>query len=118
MNKILREIKIDLAFLRGHTLQPAWFKVAKVFILLGVLLGYYFLFGFSATILFMAVFFGLMLVVHFIYRNKTKTYTQSWLDFTVPEDTEGGKPKRIGKYYYPFIILNASLAVLVSLWLT
>lgn len=40
MIRLIDEIKYDLAFLRSHTLQPKWFKVVKVFILLGFLGGY------------------------------------------------------------------------------
>jgi uncharacterized membrane protein YccC len=113
MEKILSEIKYDLEFLRGHTLQPKWFKVLKVFVLLGVLIGYFFLFGLPATILFIATFVTLMLVVHLIYRKETKRYTTSWLDFVV-EDGKGMKPKRIGKYYYPAIAVNTIISVIAS----
>ena len=116
MEKILDEIKYDLEFLRSHTLQPKWFKVLKVFILLGAFIGYYFLSGLPATILFIVTFITLMLVVHFTYRKKTTRYTTSWLDFVV-EDGKGMKPKRIGKYYYPAIAVNAVISVIVSQFL-
>ena len=114
MAKIWNEIKYDLAFLRDHTLQPKWFKVFKVFILGGVLVGYAFWFGWSATLLFFATFVVLMLVVHFIYRQKTNKYTTSWLDFIVTPDSTERKPNRIGKYYYVAIVINASIAVIVN----
>ena len=114
MAKILNEIKCDLQFLRDHTLQPQWFKVLKVFILLGVLIGYGFLFGLPATLLFTVTFITLMLVVHVIYRTKTNKYTTNWLDFHASEEGEGGKPKRIGKYYYPVVVVNTVIAVIVS----
>jgi uncharacterized membrane protein YfcA len=114
MEKILNEIKYDLEFLRSHTLQPKWFKVLKVFILLGVFIGYFFLFGLPATILFIATFVTLMLVVHLIYRKETNRYTASWLDFVVVEDGKEIKSKRIGKYYYPAIAVNAVISVIVS----
>ena len=114
MRTVLDEIKYDLEFLRGHTLQPHWFKVLKVFILLGVLVGYGVFFGLSATVLFMVTFFTLMLVVHFTYRKKTKKYTTSWLDFVVAEEGEDTKPKRIGKYYYPAVAVSTLVAVIVS----
>ena len=114
MGKILNEIKYDLEFLRGHTLQPKWFKVLKVFILLGVIIGYFFLFGLPATILFIATFVILMLVVHFTYRKKTNRYTTNWLDFVVTESSKEIKPKRIGKYYYPAIAVNTIISVIVS----
>ena len=41
MSRLLEEIKTDLTFIRGHTLQPGWFKVLKVFILLAAIAGLY-----------------------------------------------------------------------------
>lgn len=35
MSNLLDEIKLDLHFLKSHTLQPKWFKVLKVFYLTG-----------------------------------------------------------------------------------
>ena len=114
MGKIIHEIKDDLAFLRSHTLQPQWFKIFKVFLVLGIFTGYYFLFGLSKTVLFVVTFLMLMLVVHFIYRAKTRKYTTNWLDFSVQEEGQETKPKRIGKYYYPIIVVNAIMALIVS----
>ena len=113
---LLDEITYDLQFLGSHTLQPKWFKVLKIFILLGFLAGYYFLFGGRAMLIFLAAFLFLMLVVHFVYRNQTRKYTVSWMDFVVATGDED-KPPRIGKYYYPLIILNAILAFLLSQFL-
>ena len=118
MAKILNEIKVDLAFLRDHTLQPKWFKILKVFILIGFLVVYYFLFGGLATLLFFATFFILMLIVHLMYRQKTNKYTTSWLDFVVIGEGEERKTKRIGKYYYLAIVVNAMISVIVSQVLT
>ncbi|MBN1267060.1 MAG: hypothetical protein JXA25_16330 [Anaerolineales bacterium] len=117
MTNLIDEIKYDLSFLKSHTLQPLWFKVLKVFILLGFLAGYYFLYGLTALILFLVSFFFLMLIVHFVYRSKTNKYTTSWLDFVVMENKEQ-KPKRIGKYYYPVILMNAMISFFVSQVLT
>ncbi|MEW6093184.1 MAG: hypothetical protein AB1531_04375, partial [Chloroflexota bacterium] len=91
-----------------------WFKVVKIFILLGFLGGYFWLFGLIKAAIFLGTFLLLMLVVHFTYRIKTKKYTQSWLDFTVPKDADAGSPKRIGKFYYPAILINAIIALVVS----
>jgi hypothetical protein len=114
MKKQVEEIKYDLSYLKSHTLQPRWFKLLKLFILLGVLIGYYFLFGLKATILFFATFFSLMLTVHFVYRKKTHKYTTSWLDFVVIHEGEELKMKRIGKYYYSAVIVSAIIALIVS----
>ncbi len=114
MPKLLDEIKYDLAFLKSHTLQPKWFKVVKVFILLGFLGGYLWWFGLAKTALFLGVFLFLMLIVHFTYRIKARKYTRSWLDFTAPQDTDATAPKRIGKFYYPAVLVNAAIALAVS----
>jgi hypothetical protein len=55
----------------------------------------------------------LCLIIHFTYRIKTKKYTQSWLDFVVGENTEV-EPTRIGKFYYPAIIISAILSFVIS----
>jgi hypothetical protein len=118
MTKLIDEIKYDLSYLKSHELQPKWFKVLKVFILLGVLVGYYSLFGLTATILFIVTFFILMLIVHFDYRIKTNKYTTSWLDFVVIEEGGEQKTKRIGKYYYLTVIVNVIIALIISQVLT
>jgi len=114
MTKQIEEIKFDLSYFKSHTLQPKWFKILKLFILLGVLIGYYFLFGLKATILFFVTFFSLMLIVHFTYRIKTNKYTTSWLDFVVIQEGEELKTKRIGKYYYSAVIVNGIIALIFS----
>ena len=118
MTKLVDETKYDLSYLKSHTLQPKWFKILKVFILLGVLIGCYYLFGLNATILFCVTFFFLMLMVHLAYRIKTNKYTTSWLDFVVIQEGEEIKTKRIGKYYYSAVIVSAIIALIVSQVLT
>jgi uncharacterized membrane protein YfcA len=114
MKNLIDEIKYDLSFLKSHTLQPKWFKILKVFILLGLLVGHYFLFGLTTTILFFGSFIFLMLIIHFVYRIKTNKYTTSWLDFDVYEEGEERRTKRIGKYYYPAVIVNAIISFIIS----
>ena len=114
MNKLITEIKYDLNFIQSHTLQPKWFKVLKIFILLGFLGGYYSLFGLMKTFLFFLTFIVLSMVVHIVYRVKTKRWKQSWLDFIVFEEDGETKYKRIGKFYYSAIILNAILSFILS----
>lgn len=80
MIKLLEEIKYDLRFIKSHSLQPKWFKVLKVLILLGFLASYCFLFGWIKTALFFVIFVFLSTIVHLIYRTKTKRWKQSWLD--------------------------------------
>ena len=117
MGKLGDEIKYDLKFLGSHTLQPKWYKILKVFILLGFLVGFYFLFGHVRTALFFACFVAFTLVIHFTYRIKTRKYTKSWLDFRMEKDADG-KPKRIGMYYYFTVILSAILSFLIILLLS
>jgi len=114
MARLLKEIKDDLSFIKSHTLQPQWYKVLKVFILVGFLAGYYYLFGLTKTVIFLAAFMFLMLLVHLIYRAKTNKFRKSWLDFIVEETDEGIKAKSIGKFYYGAIIFNALCSVIVS----
>ena len=114
MSKLLEQIKVDLKFIKTHTLQPKWYKILKVFILVGFFCVYYALFGIHKTVLFFAVFFFLSLLVHMIYRVKTKTWQQSWLDFVVIEENNEIKADRIGVYYYLAVAFNAILALLIS----
>ena len=114
MNNFLSELKYDLNFLRSHTLQPKWFKVLKVFMVLGFLWGYDSLFGDRKTIIFSLVFLMLMLGVHFLYRVMTSRYTQSWLDFIVYEEDGERKYKRIGAFYYGMVLASAILAHIIS----
>lgn len=115
MKKIISEIKHDAEFIRGHTLQPQWYKILKVFLVLGLLGGYYLIFGGRKTLLFGVVFFGLSLLVHMVYRTKTKRFSQSWLDFVVEVDEQGHKAyRRIGAYYYLAVILNLIAAIILS----
>ena len=55
MTKLLDEIKHDLNFIKSHTLQPKWYKILKVFMLLGFLVGYACLFGTLKTVVFFAM---------------------------------------------------------------
>ena len=114
MPKLIEAIIHDLKFIRSHTLQPQWYKILKVFLLLGLLVGYYLIFGPTALLIFAAIFFGLSLVVHMLYRVKTHTWTQSWLDFIVVD----GQPRQIGRFYYTAVLVNIALGVVVSLLLS
>ena len=111
---MFKEIKDDLSFIKTHTLQPQWFKVLKIFIIIGFLVGNYCLFGLVKTMVFVAVFFLLSLLVHLVYRIKTEKCMQTWLDFVVVEENGAMRPTSIGKYYYTAVILNAILAIVIS----
>ena len=114
MKKIIDEIKDDVEFIKSHELQPKWYKVLKVFILLGAILGYYTLFGTWATVLFFSSFMLLNLALHLIYRAKTKKWTQTWLDFVVIEKDGKFTTERIGLYYYSAIVINTILSQAIS----
>jgi hypothetical protein len=114
MPKLLDEIKYDLSFIKSHTLQPQWWKVLKVFIILGFLFGYYLLFGLLKMLLFFAVFIFLSFLVHLIYRVKTNKWTRSWLDFVVIEEDGEIKPESIGIFYYLTIFFISILSLVIS----
>lgn len=114
MPNLLQEVKEDVDFVKSHTLQPKWYKFGKIFILLGVLAGYYALFGWRKTVVFLGVFLLLSLVLHMLYRVKTHKFTRSWLDFVVVEEDGQPKAQRIGGYYYVAIVVNTVLAVAAS----
>jgi len=114
MKKIWSEIKYDAEFIRGHTLQPQWYKVLKIFLLVGALGGYYAFFGWRKTLILCGIFFGLSLLLHMTYRIKTRRFTQSWLDFVVVEEDGQLHYQPIGKFYYSVVIVNLVLGVFLS----
>ncbi len=114
MSRLLDAIKTDIRFLKSHTLQPAWYKVLKVFILLAFLIGYWVLFGFTRTAILLVIFALLSLIVHMVYRIKTKTWTQNWRDLVVVQQNGASHPHRIGALYYLIVILNAAIAALAG----
>ena len=114
MVKLLKEIIYDARFIRDHELQPAWYKILKVFLVLGLLGLYNWIAGGLKTAVFCGIFFGLSLVLHLIYRIKTKRYTRSWLDFKVVEKDGEYHYDRIGHFYYIAVASNALIALLIS----
>ncbi len=114
MKKLLKEIKDDANFIKSHTLQPKWYKIFKVFMILGFLGGHLFLFGLLKTIVFSGVFFSLSLLIHLVYRVKTNKWTQSWLDFVLSEENDEIRAEKIGKFYYSFVIFNVIISLVAS----
>ena len=114
MMKLLNEFLYDFKFIRSHTLQPTWYKVFKIVLLLVVILGYYLVFGSTKTIIFALAFFSLSFIVHMIYRVKTKKFTRTWLDFVVLEDGDQTRAESIGKFYYLSVILNVIISFVLS----
>ena len=112
--KLFDEIRYDFNFVISHTLQPQWYKILKVFILVGFLAGYSFLFGPTKTLLFLASFLILCALIHLTYRSKTSKWTQTWLDFVVVQERNTIKMKRIGKFYYSAILISAIVSLIVS----
>jgi hypothetical protein len=114
MAKLIDEIKHDLSFIKSHTLQPQWYKVLKVFIILGFMVGYFLLFGTLKTIFFFAVFFFMSILVHLTYRAKTNKWTRTWLDFVVTEMDGDIKAESIGIFYYLAIVVNVIISLVIS----
>ena len=114
MKKLLEEIKFDAKFIKGHTLQPKWYKILKVFFIFGFLAGFFYLFGGKKTLLFCGLFFSLSLIVHMVYRTNTKKYTQSWLDFKVTDNDGQLEYQRIGIYYYLAVVINGTVSFVIS----
>lgn len=114
MPKLLDAIKYDANFVKSHTLQPKWYKILKVFILLGFLVGYYSVFGALKTVVFFVTFLFLSFLVHMLYRVKTHKFRQSWLDFVVVEENGQVRAKSIGKFYYLAILVNAIISLVIS----
>jgi Ca2+-dependent lipid-binding protein len=114
MKNFLDGIAYDVKFVQGHKLQPAWYKVLKIFILLGVICAFVWLFGWQRAVVFVVIFFLLSLIVHMTYRINTRKFTRNWLDFVIVEDKEKNLKQGIGVVYYAWVILNAVIAFLVS----
>ena len=114
MRKLFDGIRSDARFIRDHELQPGWYKVLKVFLIAGLIVGYFQLYGLIKTLVFFGCFFSLSMVVHIIYRIKTHKFTQSWLDFIVVVEDGISKPKRIGVYYYLAVATNGIISFIVS----
>jgi len=114
MSNPLKEIKDDASFIKSHTLQPQWYKILKVFLILGFLGTHLFLYDSRKTLIFSGLFFSLSLVVHMLYRIKTEKFTTSWLDFNISEKNGQIEYERIGIYYYSFILINIVLSLIVA----
>jgi Ca2+-dependent lipid-binding protein len=114
MKNLFDEIAYDAKFVKGHKLQPAWYKAVKIFILLAVLTGFIWLFGWGRAIVFVGVFLLLSLIVHMVYRVNTRKFTRNWMDFVIIEDKEKNRRQGIGAMYYAWIILNVVTAFFIS----
>jgi hypothetical protein len=104
----------DARFVRGHRLQPGWYKALKVVILLAAVGAYLVLFGPTRTAVFVAVFLALSLVLHLVYRAGTHRFTATWLDFRVEERDGTMTPVSIGRVYYSAIAVFALIAFAAS----
>jgi len=109
-----KEIRDDFSFIKSHTLQPQWYKILKVFLILGYLGAHLFFYGARKTLIFSGLFFILSFLVHMLYRIKTKKFTSSWLDFIVNEKNGQFEYERIGIYYYSLILFNIVLSLIVA----
>ena len=102
---VFRDMKKDLKFIRGHTLQPRWWKFGKIFLLLGTLAVLFLTCGLLKTAIWFAVVVVLSLAVHMLYRVKTRTFTRSWMDFNVNRLKGKWIYGRIGRLYYSLVAL-------------
>lgn len=107
---IKKIVKSDVQFIAKHTLQPKWWKIAKIFILLGLLISFYFIFGVIKTAVWFVIFFLLSLIVHFTYRIKTHAFTRPWMDFKVKEAEGELAYGRIGLLYYSLVTVSLLMA--------
>jgi len=114
LKRLLDGIQYDARFIRGHEVQPRWYKILKSFLLVAVLVGSLLWFGWKPTLTFFACFFFLCFLVHMLYRIKTERFTRTWLDFVVVEEHGQPKAKSIGKFYYSAVIVNAIISLLIS----
>jgi hypothetical protein len=104
----------DVRFVRGHRLQPGWYKALKVVLLVAVVGAYLVLFGPARTAVFVVVFLALSLALHLVYRAGTRKFTTTWLDFRVEERDGTITSVSIGKVYYSAIAVFALIAVALS----
>lgn len=114
MSNPFKEIRDDANFIKSHTLQPQWYKILKVFLILGYLGAHLFFYGSRKTLIFSGLFFILSILVHMLYRIKTEKFTISWLDFNVTEKNGQLEYERIGIYYYSFILFNIVLSLIIA----
>lgn len=113
-NKLIEGFKYDVRFVKGHTLQPKWYKFSKLFIITGIIAAYWWIFGTTKALIFVGVFLIVGLSLHMLYRVKTDRFTHSWLDFNVHEENGVKKSEYIGGYYYGMVIFGAIIAVILS----
>lgn len=82
MNRVIHR-EIEVAFSRNS--QPLWFRITKWIIIVA---GVYFFWGneyFWPSIVFL---FAIAIMLHFVWRFKTKGWTQSWFGWNY----ESNKP--------------------------
>ena len=103
---IINEFKKDISFIIHHKLQPKWFKLFKILLLLSVITFYFFFFGLLKTCIWLSTFVFSALVIHFLYRFKTQSYSKSWMDFQVKKTETGSEYKRIGLLYYSLVFIS------------
>lgn len=111
---ILREIERDLKFIKHHTLQPRWWKFAKVAILIGAIATVCLFYGAIRTVIWVSVVVALSLTLHLVYRAKTRVFTRTWMDFKVLRKRGKRTYGRIGWLYYTLVALILTAATLAA----
>ncbi|MBN1776798.1 MAG: hypothetical protein JW811_01635 [Clostridiales bacterium] len=113
---MLREfIRTDASFLKTHTTQPKWWKISKIFVLLGALIAVGFIFNVWKAAVWLGVIVVLTTAMHFMYRIKTHVYTKTWMDFKVWEVDGKLIYGRIGFMYYPLVAAIFVIATAIIL---
>ena len=114
---IIKEINYDKKFIKNHTLQPRWWKIVKIFLLCGMIVAVYFIFGTLKTFIWLSTVIILSLIVHIIYRIKTNAFTKTWMDFKVKELNGKLVYGRIGWLYYSLVIVIFTSATLIIIFM-
>jgi hypothetical protein len=114
---ILKEINYDLKFIKNHTLQPRWWKIFKIFLLCGLIVAIYFVFGILKTLVWLSTIIILSSIVHIIYRIKTSAFTKTWMDFKVKESNGKLVYGLIGWLYYSLVIVIFTFATVIIIFM-
>ncbi|MDD8025070.1 MAG: hypothetical protein PHI34_01055 [Acidobacteriota bacterium] len=109
------EIRTDISFLKGHDLQPKWWKFGKILFLTGIIVALVLIWGWVSALVWFAVFVACANVVHFMYRAKTNKYTVDWADFRIDPKN---RRRKFGTLYYPLVAASLALATIIMLLLS
>jgi hypothetical protein len=75
----------------------------------------FYIFGILKTIIWFSIVLILGVIIHFIHRIKTHTYTKSWMDFKVIEKEGKLTYGRISFLYYTLVVIIFLIATITIL---